>query len=958
MGLMLKGMIKKGFVFVLVFAAVLNHAAGEKTKISGLHKFKLDNGLELYVAENHNVPLAYIEVAVRAGAVAQKKETAGLFHLYEHMMFKGNALYEDAASLNRALGDLGVTEHNGTTSTDRVNYYFTIPSEKLEEGLAFWNAAIRSPKITEKEFENEKKVVLSEIEGDQSNPSFVLHYFMNLKLFPEKPYRTDPRGTFDIVRNATVAQMREMQKEFYIPCNSAVFVGGDVDPDETYELVKKIFGSWKNNGYGIPEKGTMAKKNPLDKAEFIVMPFDKISPSLAQIQVVMRGPDIDFDYEDVLSLMYFYYQMDKPDSLLKTELASNKEYSIPDPTYVSTLMSPGRQNTLAGFYALVLNPEDDLAGRAEKMMREVVDEIYPKAVSDKKLFAGTELKKYAESNMDYVIRASETAEGLIHLASQSWAAGEMQYFLDEVKLPSIKQKKVQEAVEKYFADENPLVCVLVNPAVYEKTKNEFAEKGYYEVKADEEIWWKKDRFKVDVASFPKESDYVADTEIFVPHSDGKDGNGRKISRNVETHELANGIKVYINHTDSKINAVALGCRGGFAKLTPETSGLETSLFAIMSSSSENYPMEKRNQMEFETGASFGNFSRTSGSVLYMTAQDKYFDRLLSVFTDGFLNPRYAENVLQNLFDSNRQRVQGILNNPTSLLSWTVVQDVYKNHPFEARGNVTPLSVENITVDNMKKLHDEIIKGGDFFIAAAGNINSKKFIKTLNGTIGKLAFTGELKKEPKDIPVVKIEKKDPVVLTHPSCLGTAYVTRVFASPEIFNRDIEPCFIASNIYSDILYNVVREHYGICYTPSSGVTASKAPFGQEYLFKVSDYGNIGKAMKEARGYMEKGVVVEKSNEDGSYEVASIEDRLESYKSKWINYNYAEAATSAGQLQNITMNLLHYNDMNYDLIQLENIGKVTADDVVRVFKKYWVDGNSTWYAVTFPGNEKNLKF
>ena len=955
---MISRFIKKLFAFVLVSAVALNFAAAKKTNIDGLHKFQLQNGLELYVVENHNVPLVYIEVAVRAGAVTQKKETAGLFHLYEHMMFKGNALYEDAATLNRALGDLGVTSHNGTTSTDRVNYYFTIPSEKLEEGLAFWNAAIRSPKITGTEFENEKKVVLSEIEGDQSNPSFVLHYFMNLKLFPDEPYKTDPRGTFDVVRNATVAQMREMQKEFYIPCNSAVFVGGDVDPQETYELVKKIFGSWKNNGYGSAEKGKMASKNPLAKTEFMVMPFDKISPSLAEIQVVFRGPDIDFDYEDVQSLLYFDYQMDKPDSIIKTKLSSKEEYSIPDPTYVSTFLSAGRQNSLAGFYAIVLNPEDNLADRAGKIAMEVTQEIFPQAAAEKKLFSGSELKKYGERDRDYVIRASETAEGLIQLVSRCWAAGEMEYVLEEKKTPQIRQKKVQDAIDRYYAKANPLVCVLVNPAVYEKTKNDFAEKGYYEVKGDEEIWWKKDKFKVDVSSFPKFSDYSGDTEVFVPETKKSDGSKKKLERNIETLELANGIKVFVNRNDSKINAVAIGCRGGFAKLTPETSGLEAALFSIMSSSSKNYSMEIRNQMEFETGASFGNFSRTSGSVLYMTAQDKYFEKLLPVFADGFMNPSYAENVMQNLLDSNRQKVQGMLNNPTSLLSWTVIQDVYKNHPFEARGNVTPLSVENITASNMEKLHEEIIGEGDFFVTASGNINSKKLMKILNGTIGKLSFSRSPEKEKIEIPPVKIKKKEPVVITHPSCLGTAYVTRVFASPEIFNADIEPCFIASNIYSDILYNVVREHHGVCYTPSSGVTASKAPFGQEYLFKVSDYGKVGSAMKEARSYIEKGVVVEKSNGDGSYEVASIEDRLESYKSKWINFNYEEAATSAGQLQNITMNLLHYDDINYDIVQLENIGKVTAEDVVRVFKKYWVEGNSIWYAVTFPGNEKNLRF
>ena len=62
--------------------------AGE-TPVKDLYQYKLDNGLEFFVAENHNAPLVYIEIAIKAGAGAQNPENAGLFHLYEHMMFKG-----------------------------------------------------------------------------------------------------------------------------------------------------------------------------------------------------------------------------------------------------------------------------------------------------------------------------------------------------------------------------------------------------------------------------------------------------------------------------------------------------------------------------------------------------------------------------------------------------------------------------------------------------------------------------------------------------------------------------------------------------------------------------------------------------------------------------------------------------------------------------------------------------
>ena len=105
------------FAFLL-FVAGISCLSADKV-------YKLDNGLKLFVEENHSVPLTYIEIAVKCGSYTQTEETAGLFHLYEHMMFKGNSLYKDASSVNRALSDMGVSEWNGTTGLECVNYFFT-----------------------------------------------------------------------------------------------------------------------------------------------------------------------------------------------------------------------------------------------------------------------------------------------------------------------------------------------------------------------------------------------------------------------------------------------------------------------------------------------------------------------------------------------------------------------------------------------------------------------------------------------------------------------------------------------------------------------------------------------------------------------------------------------------------------------------------------------------------------
>ncbi|MBQ4024852.1 MAG: insulinase family protein, partial [Treponema sp.] len=235
-------------IFAIIAALVAEAALVSCKKVQNFSEHKLSNGLTVFTAENHAVPLVYIEIAVKAGGVTQTKENAGLFHLYEHMMFKGNSLYPDAASVQRALSDMGCTNWNGTTGLNCVNYFITVPSDQLETGLAFWNAAIRSPLMKEDELEKEKKVVLSEIQGGLAEPGTIFSNYLISNLFPDEPYRLSPSGSADVVKDASVLQLRALQNKYYIPKNAALFVGGDIDEKEALNLIEKIWGSWSNNG--------------------------------------------------------------------------------------------------------------------------------------------------------------------------------------------------------------------------------------------------------------------------------------------------------------------------------------------------------------------------------------------------------------------------------------------------------------------------------------------------------------------------------------------------------------------------------------------------------------------------------------------------------------------------------------------------------------------------------------
>lgn len=263
--------------------------------------YTLENGLSLFVSENHTVPLTYIEIAIRAGAITQDKNNAGIFHLYEHMMFKANSRFDNSAKVQKALSDMGTASWNGTTGIECVNYFFTIPNTQLENGLEFWNAAIREPFIDDTELEIEKKVVISEIQGNESNPDRYTGAFVNRHLFPNAPWQLDPSGSVENIQNATVEMLRDIQQKYYIPSNAALFIAGDVEHQNVYELVKRIYGSWKKNDVEISQiENVIAKqtKVPFEKPYFCVIPYDKISEQFSQVNILYRGPDSDFDEQD------------------------------------------------------------------------------------------------------------------------------------------------------------------------------------------------------------------------------------------------------------------------------------------------------------------------------------------------------------------------------------------------------------------------------------------------------------------------------------------------------------------------------------------------------------------------------------------------------------------------------------------------------------------------------------
>jgi len=470
-------------------------AVAEKTSIPSLYRYVLDNGLQLFVAENHTAPLASVRLAVRGGSFAQDVETTGMFHLFEHMMFEGNELYPDVISMDKAAKDMGAVGKNGFTSIDYVTYLFTIPSDQLYKGLEYWSYALRKPRLTEKSFEVEKKIVISEIEGTFSEPNTIRLYGLSQTLFPEYPWRLDVSGTAGLINDVTAAQLRHMLDTYYIPNNSAIFVGGDVNPDQVFEYVKELYGDWKRGTYPFTADRSHASGTPLSNTEYRVFVNNRMSDSYARVNVMFRGPDGAYDSDDIYAGDVFDKLIDTPESGFKKLLLSNDELKIPDSDYISSSAVTMRESSLIDFVGCLFEPESGLAERAKLFQSCIVDQFVPQVLADKRYFTADEFKQVKQSIKDAGIYRSETASGLLDSVWNWWQITDDNfYFTYEEHIKKVKKADIDAFLRSYVQGKHPLVIVTVSPAVYEAQKADFAAAGFTEITSDNAFWWKNPRY--------------------------------------------------------------------------------------------------------------------------------------------------------------------------------------------------------------------------------------------------------------------------------------------------------------------------------------------------------------------------------------------------------------------------------------------------------------------------------
>jgi predicted Zn-dependent peptidase len=207
--------------------------------------FTLPNGLRVLLQEDHRTPLVAVNLWYHVGSRDDPPGRSGFAHLFEHLMFQGSR-HVGPNEINRYLDRAGASTHNASTTTDRTNYYETVPANQLE--LALWLESDRMgfllDRLDQSTFDREREVVKNERRQRYENASYgLVPVFVREALYPpDHPYHRPTIGNPADLDAATLDDVRRFFDKWYAPQNATLALVGDFDSTVVRAMIARYFG--------------------------------------------------------------------------------------------------------------------------------------------------------------------------------------------------------------------------------------------------------------------------------------------------------------------------------------------------------------------------------------------------------------------------------------------------------------------------------------------------------------------------------------------------------------------------------------------------------------------------------------------------------------------------------------------------------------------------------------------
>ncbi len=402
----------------------------------------LKNGLQVVAIPLHNDSgVITTDIFYKVGSRNEVMGKSGIAHMLEHMNFKSTE-HMKAGEFDKIVKRMGGVD-NASTGFDYTHYFIKGASRNLDKSLALFADMMGYLKLSDEEFQPERKVVAEERRWrTDNNPMGYLYFKLFNNTFIYHPYHWTPIGFMDDILNWSIEDIRNFHKIYYQPKNAIVIVAGDIEPQEVFDAAKKHFEKLPNC-CDIPKVHQV--EPPQDGPKRVILHRDS---EVEIVAIAFHIPNFQDPDQPALSALSELLSSGKS-SRLVADLVNDKKMVNQVYAYNMELKDPG-----IFLFMAVCNPGVK-AEEVEKEFWKQIEAIKEKGVSEE------ELKKVKVNTKADFIFSMENSSNVADLFGSYLARGDIKPLLHyEENIDKLKPKDIQTVVQKYLNPEKATTVIL------------------------------------------------------------------------------------------------------------------------------------------------------------------------------------------------------------------------------------------------------------------------------------------------------------------------------------------------------------------------------------------------------------------------------------------------------------------------------------------------------------------
>ena len=748
-------------------------------------KFTLDNGLTVIVHEDHKAPIVAVNIWYHVGSKNEPEGRSGFAHLFEHLMFNGSENYNTDFFKGTEL--LGATDQNGTTNSDRTNYFQNVPTTALDSIL--WLESDRMGHllgaIDQARLDEQRGVVQNEKRQGENQPYGRVFNAITAATWPdEHPYGHTVIGSMDDLNAADLETVQQWFRDYYGAANAVIVLAGDITPEVAREKVQRYFGDIPS-GPPVTQPQRMIHRMVGEQREVM---YDRVGqPRLYKVWNMTPTGEADTDYLGMLA----------------------------------DVLSSGRSSRL--YKRLVIDDQLATSVQASAGGREIAGQFFVVATAK----AGGDLGRIEaiiDEEMARLLRDGPTADELERVRTQT-AAG---YIRGLERIGGFGGKSDRLAASEVFQGD---------PGAWRESYQRVVAASPANLTEAGRRWLTDGSYSLEVLPFP---DYtVAATDV--DRSAGLPPAGpapQAMFPDVESGQLSNGLKVMLVHRDS-VPTVSMNLvldagavvdpddKLGLGQLAPEV---------MTNGTDELTALEISDRLQL-LGATLGAGSGTNSTNVSMTALTARLEPSLDLFADVILNPAFRESDFQRVQSQQIAGIQQARRNPGAIARRVLSRELYgPESPYGRLASGTEETVSAITPADAEAWHQTWFRPDNATLVVVGDTSLAELTPKLERAFSEWrAPAGPMPAKPGPADAPEVEGPPRILIVdRAGPQSTILAGRVV---DAFDPATEPAIDTMNTalggaFTSRINMNLREDKGWSYGAGGGV-----PFGRgERIYMVS--------------------------------------------------------------------------------------------------------------------------